>query len=1165
MRTRTGAICESLIEAGWLLALIIVPLYFNVYSSRVFEPDKLAILRSLASLMALAGLVQFVDARLQRSAAGAGETAGALSWRAPLVLPVAALAAVYVLATALSVTPRVSLWGSYQRLQGTYSTLSYLVIFCLLLVNLRRREQLERLLTVAVLTSLPISLYGLLQHYRLDPLPWGGDTTFRVAANMGNPIFVAAYLIMVVPLTMARLARQIGRAAAGAARVERAAAFSAVGLVLAVQILAWALWGFSWGLAAAAGSAALLGAMAVLRRKAVGEWVLIAAYATVLGAQLTCTFFTQSRGPWLGLGAGLFFMALLYVSARGWRRTALALAAAAALGAGLIGVLNVPGSPLAALREVPYVGRLGQLLETESGTGKVRLLIWEAATEMLAADPARAVVGYGPESMYVAFNPFYPPELAHYEARNRSPDRAHNETYDALLTTGVVGLATYMALFAALFYHGLRWLGLLGTPRRRRAFALSGALGAGLGIAAPWALDGSARYVGVGLPLGFIGGLGAYVMGVALSNVLRRDAPGSASGAPPERLLLVAALLGAIVAHFVEIHFGIAIAATRVYFWAYAGLLVVLGQGLLAREEALPQTAAAPPATPPRGRAARRRSAGRRAPSARPANDRGTLAALRAHPVAAPALLVGISLAVMAWDYTTNPLLADNPVAVLLDAWTTLAGTGRPEMLSVGVVAMFLATFLVGGALIWGLAPRREGEVGGAGRGAAVALYAALGGGLGLIYAVWHAGALTRVAGPTALVDAFYVFLAVGWLALAGLLLARAPAPAPAAAGGRPWRRLAAPLAGAPLAVAVLLLIQSRNLGVVRADVVYKEGYQYDLRGAWEQAAAFYERAHRMEPIEDYYLLFLGRARLEQAAAETDPARREAHFAGALDALVEARRLNPLNTDHTANIARLHRRWALVDPDPAAAEAKRHTALAMYDAAVRLSPNNAGLRNERALLYLDLGQAAAAESQYAESLAIDGQYAQTYLLVGDMYYDQEDWRRAAWAYERAIEVDGGSLQAWAGLGNCHAQLEEWAEAIHAFQRAIEADYRSPQVWAMLGDAYSRLGDLEAAADAYQRAVALDGAYTEAWRALGIHLAHLERWEDAEGALGRLLELAPDDYTAHRGLAQVLAHTGRGADALPHAERAAALAPEAERAAAEALLDQVRALAGKETS
>ncbi len=123
----------------------------------------------------------------------------------PLVLPTLLLVLVYIISTLLSVAPAVSFLGSYQRLQGTYTTFSYVVLFFLVLDGLRTRRQFDRLVTTAILASFPIALYGLVQHFGLDPLPWGGDVTNRVASNMGNAIFVAAYLIMLVPLTLVRL------------------------------------------------------------------------------------------------------------------------------------------------------------------------------------------------------------------------------------------------------------------------------------------------------------------------------------------------------------------------------------------------------------------------------------------------------------------------------------------------------------------------------------------------------------------------------------------------------------------------------------------------------------------------------------------------------------------------------------------------------------------------------------------------------------------------------------------------------------------------------------------------------------------------------------------------------------------------------------------------
>ena len=55
--TKLSVFCDKLLEIGWLLALIITPLFFNVYSSRVFEPDKLTTLRTLALIMAAVWLV----------------------------------------------------------------------------------------------------------------------------------------------------------------------------------------------------------------------------------------------------------------------------------------------------------------------------------------------------------------------------------------------------------------------------------------------------------------------------------------------------------------------------------------------------------------------------------------------------------------------------------------------------------------------------------------------------------------------------------------------------------------------------------------------------------------------------------------------------------------------------------------------------------------------------------------------------------------------------------------------------------------------------------------------------------------------------------------------------------------------------------------------------
>ncbi|NJP06782.1 MAG: hypothetical protein HC837_14795 [Chloroflexaceae bacterium] len=191
---------------------------------------------------------------------------------------------------------------------------------------------------------------------------------------------------------------------------------------------------------------------------------------------LAAIFFSQSRGPWLGLGVGLF----VFISLLLWRsqshakvhnafklKRGLQIAfgvwmLVAVAGIAFIIAFNVSDDPMfKPLRNMPYIGRLGSLLDATEGTGRVRYLIWNGdeyaggARELIVADPLHTVVGWGPESMFVAFNPFYPPTLVEVESRGASPDRSHNAFLDEIVTKGVLGLISY--LFLIFSYAALSW------------------------------------------------------------------------------------------------------------------------------------------------------------------------------------------------------------------------------------------------------------------------------------------------------------------------------------------------------------------------------------------------------------------------------------------------------------------------------------------------------------------------------------------------------------------------------------------------------------------------------------------------------------------------------------------------------------------------------------
>ena len=268
METRLSRFCDGLMEAGWIAAIIAVPLFFNIHSDRVFEPDKLTLLRSIAMVMSIAWLVKFIDLSGWERSSWLNWRDKESIWRMPFVLPVALLVVVYLISTAISVSPRVSWAGSYQRLQGTYTTLSYIIVFALAVSTIRTRAQVSRVVTAVIVTSIPVSFYGLLQHFNRDPLPWGGDTARRIAGHMGNAIFIAAYLIMALPLTLARI-------------------IDAFTSILADEELSYA------------------------------DVIRSSVYIFTLAIQLVAIYWSFSRGPWMGLLVAVYaFMLIMLVTLR---------------------------------------------------------------------------------------------------------------------------------------------------------------------------------------------------------------------------------------------------------------------------------------------------------------------------------------------------------------------------------------------------------------------------------------------------------------------------------------------------------------------------------------------------------------------------------------------------------------------------------------------------------------------------------------------------------------------------------------------------------------------------------------------------------------------------------------------------------------------------------
>lgn len=574
-RASVGGYADAVVEAGWLAALVVVPLFFSPFSDRAFEPAKVAIVRSLAGVMCAAWLVSWLASHpTGRSKRSSGSGRGNL-----LAVPVLLLLAANGLATAASISIETSIVGAYERSQGLYTIGSYIAIFFVVADRMRSLRQVERAITAALVASFPVALYGILQRYGLDPLPPDPIFGEASASTLGNPGFLGGYLAIVAPLALMRLVGAVGEAA------EPPGARSTVPFGAAAACLAALVLGFGLGVVAAAGAVLLvlagwlLAGMRARRASAAaadgssdsGEtapFLLVALYSILLAAQVSALLASDTRGPALGLLGAMCVFVCLHALLHARARLLAGSLVAGALAVGLVVALHPAGTR--AHNET-----------SANPTADVRKQIWEAAVELAVPHDAlwsaetgfdrlravRPLLGYGPDSFYAASGHVLSPELGVLQGRTARPDHAHNETLDTLVESGAIGLVAYLLLLGTVLYLALASLGVV-TSGQRRTLALACAAGAVLTALLVVAIFGRA-FTGLAVPAGMVGGTAIWLARRATQcpppPVTRREA-------------LLVAVLAALTAHVIETQLSVAATTALTYFWILTAVVVVLAR-----------------------------------------------------------------------------------------------------------------------------------------------------------------------------------------------------------------------------------------------------------------------------------------------------------------------------------------------------------------------------------------------------------------------------------------------------------------------------------------------------------------------------------------------------------------------------------------------------------
>jgi O-antigen ligase/cytochrome c-type biogenesis protein CcmH/NrfG len=179
-------------ETGWLAVAVAIPLAVNPWGANPFVPLRVAVLRTIVFGIVLAwALRALVPPRASRVAAHTN----------PLLVPALSLIAVEAAATFFAVNPPFSLWGSLERGQGLLTLICYPLMGLIVASEMTSRRQARRLLLVIQLAAVPVLLFAVAQI-----AGWNAglvsDARSPIFSTLGRSNFVAAYLAMLLPLTL---------------------------------------------------------------------------------------------------------------------------------------------------------------------------------------------------------------------------------------------------------------------------------------------------------------------------------------------------------------------------------------------------------------------------------------------------------------------------------------------------------------------------------------------------------------------------------------------------------------------------------------------------------------------------------------------------------------------------------------------------------------------------------------------------------------------------------------------------------------------------------------------------------------------------------------------------------------------------------------------------
>ena len=366
--------------------VFLTPLLYTYTTKELFEFPKMHLIYLLSIT---ASLIYFIGKRGLR---------GIRIIRTPLNIGIAIYLFSYFISTIYSSDIYTSVFGYYTRFNGGFlSVMAFMALYYILVDELNNNIKLFKEIIISMSLSLfAVSIFGIGQHFGFQKGLWVQDSSARVFASLGQPNWLAAWLVMLLPLVTTLFLTTKNKLKKSFFFVVSVAAFLA-------------LW-FTYSISGIVG--AFVSGLLFLKINS-REWV-----------------FSKAKQ--------LLIIFLLFV----------------------VVSLTFPGifkprveSLIKQLKTATVAIYAAEIATSYEGdTFSIRKIVWRGGLKTFLSSGKTMLIGTGPETFAYNFLPFRPRELNSTSEWDFLYNKAHNEFIDILVTRGSIGLIAYIILITQFCY-----------------------------------------------------------------------------------------------------------------------------------------------------------------------------------------------------------------------------------------------------------------------------------------------------------------------------------------------------------------------------------------------------------------------------------------------------------------------------------------------------------------------------------------------------------------------------------------------------------------------------------------------------------------------------------------------------------------------------------------